>query len=129
MSKKNIEKYIADAIKVLDNEFKDDDVPSSYNGYISSFGASVIQSGLKPTLALFENKNANSKEKKEKLPSLILQVLDPSSKEDSLLRYVLQHEKQGKDEAYIKQQILDISVAIKLGIRTFKLDDKGQQDE
>jgi len=125
MSKKNIEKYIATAIKVLEEEFKKGTISSSYNGYISSFGASIIQSGLEPTLALFENKNATTKEKKEKLPLLILQVLDPASKEDSLLRYVLQH---AKDEEYIKQQILDISVAIKLSIRTFKLD-KGQQDE
>ena len=123
MSKKNIEKYIPKAIEVLNNTFKNGTIPSSYNGYISSFGASVIQSGLLPTIALFENQNANTQEKKELLTNLILQILDNTKTEnDTLLEYVLQN---GKDS--LKQQILDISIAIKLSIRTFKLD-KGQKD-
>ena len=125
MSKKNIENYIPNVMKVLDATFKEGVVPSSYNGYISSFGASVMQSGLKPTLALFENENANTQEKKQLLPKLILKVLDANTQESSLLRYVLQ---RADEEDFLKQQIIDISIAIKLGIRTFKLD-KGQKDE
>ena len=124
MSKKRIEKYIPDAMQVLNETFEKGVIPSSYNGYISSFGASVIQSGLKPTLALFENKNANTEEKKQLLTSIILQVLDKDAKETSLLKYVLHK----SNETYLKQQILDISIAIKLCIRTFELD-KGAKDE
>jgi len=125
MSKKRIEKYIPEAMKVLDATFENGIVPSSYNGYISSFGASIIQSGLKPTLALFENENAKTEEKKQLLPRLILQVLEKDSEETSLLHYVLQRKEQ---ELFLKQKILDISIAIKLCIRTFKLD-KGKKDE
>jgi len=118
MSKKNIEKYIPEAIKVLNSTFTDGVVPSAYNGYISSFGASVIQSGLKPTLALFENTNASTKEDKSYLTKIILKVLDSNTTENSLLKYILENE---KNEEYLKQQILDIAVAVKLSIRTFEL--------
>ncbi len=123
MSRKNIQKYIPEAINVLKKEFESGVIPSSYNGYISSFGASIMQSGLLPTLALFEKKDAPTKEDKSKLTALILKILDKNSTNTTLLEYVLQ-----KDTILLKQQILDISVAIKLSIRTFKLD-KGNQDE
>ncbi|MEN4045380.1 type III-B CRISPR module-associated protein Cmr5 [Sulfurimonas sp. NWX367] len=118
MSKKNIEKHIPKAIKVLERTFENGVIPSAYNGYISSFGASVIQSGLKPTLALFENTDANTKEDKSYLTKIILQILDQDTQESSLLKYILPKQ---KNEAYLKQQILDIAVAVKLSIRTFKL--------
>jgi len=90
MSKKNIENYIPKAMIALQETFKSGTIPSSYNGYISSFGASIIQSGLKPTLALFENENANTQEKKQLLPKLILEILDPKSLHTSLLQYILE---------------------------------------
>lgn len=117
MSKKSIEKYIPKAMEVLTKTFPDGTFPSSYNGYISSFGASIIQSGLKPTLALFENKDANTKEKKQLLTNVILKMLD--SNEESLLHFVLNSK---EDPNVIKQKIIDISVAIKLTLRTFKKD-------
>lgn len=119
MSKKNIENYIPKAMEILSTTFSDGVVPASYNGYISSFGASVIQSGLKPTLALFENENANTQEKKQLLPELILEILGKKSSYRSLLDYILENK---NEEQYLKQQILDIAVALKLGIRTFKLE-------
>jgi len=124
MSKKNIEKHIPKAIEVLEANFDNGIIPSSYNGYISSFGASVIQSGLKPTLALFENENANTKEKKQLLPLLILEILDEDTTETSLLRYILMK----NDESYLKKEIMDIAIAVKLSIRTFKLE-KGEKNE
>ena len=42
-------------MRVLKEEFSDGKIPSAYNGYISSFGASIIQSEFCATLALFEN--------------------------------------------------------------------------
>jgi len=123
MSKKNIEKYIPDTMKVLERTFENSTIPSAYNGYISSFGASIIQSGLLPTLALFENTNSSTKENKEYLSYIIMQVISGNEDDKSLLRYCLD-----KDETLVKQQILDISVALKLSIRTFKLD-KGDKDE
>ena len=123
MSRRSIERYIPKVLKVLDRSFTNGDVPSSYNGYISSFGASIIQSGLLPTLALFENTNASSKENKEYLSYIIVQVLTDRDDDISLLRYVLD-----KDEQLMKQKILDISIALKLSIRTFKLTKDNQNE-
>jgi len=122
MSRRNIEKYIPEAIEVLSIKFKNGKIPSSYNGYISSFGASIIQSGLKPTLALFENQNNqdNTKEDRSVLPKWILKVLDKNTQETSLLRYVINN-----NEELLKQKIIDVAIALKLSIRTFELD-KGE---
>jgi CRISPR-associated protein Cmr5 len=125
MSRKNIEKYIPKALEVLGERYPEGVIPSAYNGYISSFGASIVQSGLKPTLALFENNNADTKEDKRVLSQDILTILDPEHPDDSLLRYVVYSK---EEEKRLKQKILDISVALKLSIRTFKLD-KGEKDE
>lgn len=120
MSRKRIESYIPKAMEVLDDEFQDGIIPSAYNGYISAFGACMMQSGLKPTLALFENTNAKTKESKEYLTYIILRVLTGKKDDISLLRYVIKN-----NEELMKQKIMDISIAIKLSIRTFKLD-KGE---
>jgi len=123
MSKRAIEQYIPAVISVLREEFPEGVIPSAYNGYISSFGASVMQSGLLPTLALFENTNASTKENKEYLTYLIVRVLTNRRDDISLLGYVLNH-----NEALLKAKIIDIAIAIKLSIRTFKLD-KGEKNE
>jgi CRISPR-associated protein Cmr5 len=123
MSKQSVEKYIPDVMKVLKDEFPEGEIPSAYNGYISSFGASVMQSGLLPTLALFENTNASTKENKEYLTYLIVRVLTGKSDDISLLHHVLKN-----NETLLKPKIIDIAVAIKLCIRTFKLK-KGKKDE
>ena len=120
MSKKQIENLIPKAMKVLDETFDEGRFPSSYNGYISSFGASVMQSGLKPTLAIFENQDAKTKEKKQLLTNIILNILDKDAKEETLLKYVLNSK---EDENYLKQKIMDISIAVKLSLRTFKKGD------
>jgi CRISPR-associated protein Cmr5 len=115
MSRKNIEKYIPKAMEVLKDEFNDGIISSAYNGYISSFGASIMQSGLLPTLALFEKKDAPTKKDKSKLTKLILKILDENFN-GTLLEYALEN-----NQDILKKQILDISIAIKLSIRTFKL--------
>jgi CRISPR-associated protein Cmr5 len=125
MSKKRIESYIEDALKVLNIQYPNKVIPSAYNGYISAFGASIVQGGLKPTLALFENESAKNKEDKSVLCKNILTVIDDKYEDDSLLRYVVYYK---GDEKLLKQKILDVSVALKLCIRTFKLD-KGDKDE
>lgn len=117
MSKKRIENYIPKAIELLNEEFPEGKIASAYNGYISSFGASIIQSGLKPTLAVFENANASTKEDKSYLTKLILKLL-PNAKGNSLLKFVLANK---SNEEALKEEILDIAVALKLSIRTFKL--------
>lgn len=117
-----IEMYIPQAIKAVDEMIASKNgrkVPSAYNGYISAMGASMIQSGLLPTLALYENKEAKTIADKAMLSKVILKVLDQNSQDNSLLKYVLRRK---NEEAVLKQKIIDIAIAIKLAIRTFELE-------
>lgn len=103
MSKKRIENYIPKAIDLLNKEFPEGKIASAYNGYISSFGASIIQSGLKPTLAVFENTNNKEKTKEDKtyLSFLILNLL-PNNQGNSLLKFVLDNKDK---EELLKEEI------------------------
>ena len=134
--KTQVEQYIPRAIKVLDARFPSGRIPKVYNSYISALGAGIFQSGLKATLALYENSNANTKGDKSCLLKIILDILDETvdiaqitnSEEEcrggSLLRYVLQ---SNEDEARLHRKILDIAVAVKLAIRTYRLEEtKGE---
>ena len=118
MSKKRVENYIPRAIEVLEKKFKSKAIPKEYNGYISSFGAGIIQNGLKPTVAIYENKQANNKSDKDVLTEIILQIIDSNTQENSLLRYILSSK---ENEDILKEKIKDAAIAIKLSIRTFKL--------
>jgi CRISPR-associated protein Cmr5 len=116
-----VEKYIEKVMKILEVEFSDGNIPKEYNGYISTFGAGVMMNGLRPTVAMFENKQANTKSNRSFLMYLILKVLNENAKEeDSLLKYILQSD----NERALKGKILDIATAIKLCIRTFNLEVK-----
>jgi len=120
MSKKNIEKYIPRAMEVLKSTFENNVIPKEFNGYISSFGASIIQSELKSSIALFESKNHSTAQDKSCLIKIILKIID--TEEKSLLEYVIKY-----DNDSTKETILAISIAIKLSIRTFELK-KGLKD-
>ena len=136
MSKQYIEKKIPEAIRVLDERFSDGTIPSAYNGYIASFGASIVQSGLKPTLALFENRHANTKNDRSCLTRIILEILDPEHRLEnvgneecpggSLLRYVLD---RPDEEEILKERIVDIAIAVKLAMRTFRLEKRQKQED
>jgi len=116
MSKAKIEKYIPEVMVVLNNKFSDGVAPKEFNGYISSFGASIIQSGLKATVALFENQNANSVQDRSCLTKIILEVL--GADEENLLTHILNNQ---DNEELLKEKIISIAVAIKLSLRTFEL--------
>lgn len=118
MSKKRVEEYIPIALEVLDKEFSDGKVPKEYNGYISAFGAGIIQSGLKPTVAIYENEQASTKSEKYKLTRIILKIIDKNSQETSLLRYIIN---SNQNEKLLKEKIKDAAIAVKLAIRTFEL--------
>ena len=114
--KKRIEKLIPDAIKVVGDKLKNKDnkIPSEYNGYISSFGASIIQSGLVPAVAFYANENSKSDQDKYKLLEAIKELMKIDT---SLLKYVCDNNNQKT-----KEYIMDIATALKLAIRTYELE-------
>jgi len=95
-------------------------IPKEYKGYISSFGA-MVRSGLKPAIAFYESKSADSAQDRRKLTKALLKVVTRYRGDDgdyeTLMEYVLQSDSPG----LVKQDILDAATALKLGIRTFDL--------
>jgi CRISPR-associated protein Cmr5 len=116
MSKQKIESYIPAVMEVLKEKFPKGEAPKEFNGYISSFGASIIQSGLKATVALFENQQANTEADRSCLTKIILEVLGGNEK--NLLDHILNNSNK---EDILKEEIVSIAVAIKLSLRTFEL--------
>jgi CRISPR-associated protein Cmr5 len=114
-----IEKYIEPAIKEIEAIAKDGKISKVYNGYLASMGASIVQSGLKVTLASFENNRERAEGDKSQITKAILNIIEPNNKYSSLLSFVLDNPKQ---EEYYKQKIIVIATALKLAIRTFELD-------
>jgi CRISPR-associated protein Cmr5 len=95
-------------------------IPSEYNGYISSFGGAVLQSGLKAAVAFNENKNTDAEKDKTPLMNAILDIVTQNDDQQykSLLDYILSHPNK---LSQIQESILDAATAIKLVIRTFEL--------
>lgn len=111
-----------------------DSAPKAYNGAIASFGASLIQSGLLATLAIYNHDSGEASRPKilralyqvlqTARPALRLpQVQHQEKAEEKLLKYAL---KQDKDQRYLLETWLaEAAVALKLALRTFKLEDNG----
>ena len=97
-------------------------IPSEYSGYIAAFGAAVIQSGLLPAIAFFQREKADSAQDKKKLTRAILHILSPGKPETATL---LDHALAAQDPRALKQEVLTAATALKLAIRTFKLDKEG----
>lgn len=122
---KRIEKYIPVALNVLAKEtvgiVRDNKIDKTYNGYISAFGASIISSGLLPTM-IFYSKKAEGNENADR--SLILVALEKMLKSDeigflspekTLLKEVIERH----NEVRFKQKIQECAIALKLAIRTY----------
>lgn len=128
-----IEHHLLNTHKIMSKE---------YDGYISSFGASVINSGLLPTLSFYTDIHKNSSEvRRYKLLKVLFKVLNPETQNNSdtgLLDHVLakiygtgyrkdargplppiKHEELAK----MKKRLLEVAVAVKLAMRNFKHSD------
>lgn len=120
--KKQIEKYLPDAISII-REVKianeNGEVNSKFNGYFSSFGAAIVLSGMKPALAFYSN-STKAKERSKILSAVYKLVVNRSTGENiepvKLLHYYLDHE----NDRLLKHKILDAAVALKLAVRTYK---------
>jgi CRISPR-associated protein Cmr5 len=127
---KKIDKLIPFADEAVKEELIENErneslyIPKEYNGYISSFGASVIQSGL--IAALYANhQSGDSTVDRKKLMAAIFYVVkkhrnDTTTRHTNLLEYVENMNNSG-DTKNLKKDILDAATAIKLVIRTYKL--------
>lgn len=92
-------------------------IKAPFSGYIASFGAAIIQSGLIPAVIFFEDPSANSEENRTLLIDAIVNYLDleiPTTLSSYLLTL------NNDDLFEMEDAIIEASIAIKLALRTFK---------
>lgn len=117
------DKLIRIAIQAIEQEkiVENGEYSSQYNGYIASFGAAVIQSGLLPAVIFFENTNANSEEKRFKVIHALVFILNNHfAMVDVKLpfhKYLLE---EGCNTSDILKNVNQAVAALKLALRTFK---------
>jgi CRISPR-associated protein Cmr5 len=141
-----IEKLLPSALEAakkfitMDNEQLS--VPKQFKGYISSFGASVIQSGLMPTLAFYSDAKKAKGDRSLLVPALIdilfrkgiyptndevqkkLDVLEKDKDKDLkphihiFFDWLLENNKENHEK--LRKELMDASIALKLALRTFR---------
>jgi CRISPR-associated protein Cmr5 len=140
------EKLLPSALDAAKKYITTDDeklsVPKQFKGYISSFGASVIQSGLMPTLAFYSDAKKAKGDRSLLIPALIYmlfknkiyKLIDDVQKElDALemdkekdlksrihifFNWLLENNKDNPDK--LRKEMMDASIALKLALRTFR---------
>ena len=96
--------------------------PSAFNGYISSFGASLVQAGLLPTIIFFENSDSNAEEDRTKVISALKKMLGIADN-TNMANYILSKDNNAPirrcdDPAYINK-VVKAMTAMKLALRMF----------
>lgn len=129
MNKTNINNLIPKAITALEvaGIIKNGKIESAFNGYISSFGASVIQAGLLASVAKFENNNSSTEADRPKLMKAILYLLsgEHNNGKGSLLKYVIENQ---NNNPRLQSEIEEAAIALKLTMRIFEFENKEEEE-
>ena len=75
ISKKQIE-YAIEALRANNIITNDNQYPKVFKGYISSFGAAVIQSGLIPAIIFFENEDNDANADRHKIIGVLKDIIN-----------------------------------------------------
>jgi len=132
--RKKINDLIPLALDAVEIELKEKDgkIASQYNGYISSLGSGLVQGGLLPTLAFYTNLQSKSEKDRLQLMKAIYRVVagikgEQKLEGDELLKMAVKVQDNVTESYFLKDQIRNAAVAIKLSIRTFKLDKREEK--
>ncbi|HHS92332.1 MAG TPA: hypothetical protein ENK82_03225 [Campylobacterales bacterium] len=109
---KSLEYYLPkamDAIEQLKISNEKGEVPKQFNGYISSFGASLRQAGLLATVLVYRNENANAEESREKVVLAIEKMLGESIVVNNAVAKTM------------RNKVEQAAIALKLALRSYKL--------
>ena len=114
MNNKTIEKLIPNAISLF-QKFPKEKV---YQGYLASFGPTVITSGLVQAVAFYA-----ADEKKNKVIKVMFELIKENLNTDKTTLLEVLNEGENYKNYALKNRILEASIACKLAIRTFELKD------
>lgn len=119
-------KHIETAIDYLDDNkelVNEEGIDSTFKSYISSFGGSIIQSGLMGTLMTFEA-NAN----KAKIINALFALYNTNFPNATIVNnnqpyYKVIKSKTDAEKKEIRNKLIEMAVALKLAMRCFKTTD------
>lgn len=118
MNKKNIDELIPKAVQKLNALVEDGSIDKVYQGYLASFGPTVIASGLLQTVMFY-----TADEKKNEVIKIMYELIkDQIDSDKSSMKDMLSENDNYKSYA-VKNKILEANIACKLSIRTFTLKD------
>ena len=105
------------------NIVQDGRYDKEFTGYISSFGAAIIQSGLLPAVIFFEQEESESAKDRKKIINAVKDIVNKSLPENEkidgkLAKYILNHNK-AKDSVFL-ERVTESAVALKLALRMYK---------
>lgn len=99
--------------------------PKAYKGYISSLNASIIQSGLIPALAFYENEDSQADNDRGLLLNAILVILkEKKLVPDDYQKFLSDYMMEYPDKKEVRRGIDKSLVALKLAIRMYKASDQ-----
>lgn len=118
-----VEKLIPIAIEAAREKLADRNgvIQKVYNGYISAFGATVIQAGVLPAVANLEKDTDRTKGSRRLIADALLYILRNigyTILEGDLTRTSINYQ----NFSSFKKDLLDATTALKLAVRTFKLE-------
>ncbi len=122
---KKIENYIGHAMELLK---KENVLDKEFKGYIASLGPAMNMSGLVPAIAFYSEKDEKKNKdrvKRWKVLEWIWEILKKETRygalqqKENMLELALSLDKNSKKR--LEKDITDISIALKLCIRTFSL--------
>lgn len=118
MNKKKIDQLIPKAMEKLATLSKNDVINKVYQGYLASFGPTVISSGLLQTVMFYSGDDS-----KNKVIKIMYELIknDLNTNAETMQDFLTQNNNYKKYS--IKNKILETNIACKLSIRTFDLKD------
>lgn len=111
------------------------EVSTLFKGYISSFGASIVQAGLLPTVIFFENDSETENKARKKVCQAIYLLIErektPNKPTPNVQNYEFNAYLLGKEDGQqrfenprLLQKVVDYAIALKIALRTFKMVEK-----
>lgn len=122
-------KINSDLIEKADNALRTTNIVSEngtydnrFKGYISSFGASIVQSGLLPTVIFYEKEETGEAKDRPKVVQALIAMLNNNQSGDNpripekLSKYIID-KKCGNE---FIEEVTDCMVAMKLALRMYR---------
>jgi len=98
-------------------------IPAAYKGAISSFGASIVMSGLIPTIQFYMASSQNRLTDSMKIVEAIAKIINTANPSpDALQQSVLSASNNAANLFILKKQIIDAAIALKIMMRTYQFE-------